>query len=371
MHFYYFGISIYLFNRKGIIHYSIQFLKMNIIRWFVLVYLISYDLSTYANAFFGLNEVGNTLVDSSFRHRAAVSRDSILKGYETLLLFQSVGQSHLFFYRIDSLPKTNDDTVLVPFEYKQSSLNYRSTFRLIDSVIKILHSDDSITFSIDGYAYFEEANEDICYWLSMNRALSVKNYILGQGIDSLRMVAFRGNGNERSIHRKLNKQEVQYHYTAELTLNYPIPPPPISIQDMDGDRIPDIEDSCRSEYGESVRNGCPEKNVIFVPFELQQSTLYSSTYHALDSVIVLLRNDPTLTIAIQGFAYKTEGIKTFCNLLSKERADIARRYLLSRQINASRIDSMQNMNNLRQVNAGRNPWEIARNARAEIILKRQ
>jgi len=360
----------FLFYHKVIINNSIQYQKMNIIRWLVLVYLITNDLSAYANAFSGLKEVENKFLDSSFRQQGGFCRD-IFKGYETISASVIACPKNQFFYRNDSLPKTIDDTVLIPFEYKQSSLNYRSTFRLVDSVIKILHTDDSITFSIDGYAYFEEASEDICYWLSMNRAIAVKNYVLGQGIDSLRMLAFRGNGNQRSIQRKLNKQEVQYHYTAEITLNYPIPPPPVTIQDMDGDGITDMEDSCSSEYGERVRNGCPDKNAIIVPFELQQSSLYSSTYHVLDSVIALLQNDPTLSIAIQGFAYKTEGIKTVCQHLAKERADITRRYLLSRQVNTSRINPVTNVNHLRQLTAGRNPWEISRNARAEIILLHQ
>ncbi len=371
MFFHYFAGCIYLINHKAIIYYFLQFQKMKITRWLVLAYLITHDLSIYANAFLGFQGEGNTLPVLSFSHWATISNDYIPNGYESISGFEIASTNAHFIYQNDSLPKTIDDTVLIPFEYKQSSLNYRSTFRLIDSVIKILHSDDSITFSIDGYAYFEEANEEICYWLSMNRALAVKNYVLGQGIDSLRMLAFRGNGKQRSIQRKLNKQEVQYHYTAEITLNYPVPPPAMAIQDIDGDGISDIEDSCRSEYGESVRNGCPDKNAIIVPFELQQSSLVSSTYHVLDSVIVLLRNDPRLTIAIQGFAYKTEGIKTVCNLLSKERAEIARRYLISRQVIASRIASLKNLNNLRQINAGRNPWEISRNARSEIILIRQ
>jgi outer membrane protein OmpA-like peptidoglycan-associated protein len=355
------------FNHKAIVNNSIQFQKMNIIRWLVLGYLVTFDLSGYANNYSALKEVENRILDSSFVHQNAVYK-RIFEGCKTISVSEFVCPKDQFFYQNDSLPTTIDKTVLIPFEYKQSSLNYRSTFQLIDSVIKILHSDDSITFSIDGYAYFEEASEEICYWLSMNRALAVKNYVLGQGIDSLRMLAFKGNGNQRSIQRKLNKQEVQYHYTAEITLNYPIPPPPLSIQDIDGDGIPDMEDSCRSEYGERASNGCPDKNSIIVPFELQQSSLYSSTYHVLDSVIVLMQNDPTLTIAIQGFAYKTEGIKTVCNVLAKERADISRRYLLSRQVSASRIDSIKNANPLKQVTAGRNPWEISRNARAEIIL---
>ncbi len=344
---------------------------MNITRWLVLVYLLVPDFSSYANTFLRLTEVQHTSPDCSFRHQITVSSDYIFTRNESKIASEVACSKPLFVHQNDSLPKTIDDTVLIPFEYKQSSLNYRSTFLLIDSVVNILLSDDSITFSIDGYAYFEEANEDICYWLSMNRALAVKNYVLGQGIDSVRMLALRGNGKERSIQRKLNKQAVQYHYTAEISLNYPILPPAIHIQDMDGDGIADVEDSCRSEFGDRVRNGCPDRNAIIVPFELQQSSLFSSTYHVLDSVIVLLRNDPTLTIAIQGFAYKTEGIKTVCNLLAKERADISRRYLLSRQVSASRIDSVKNANPLRQVTAGRNPWEISRNARAEIILLHQ
>ena len=276
-------------------------------------------------------------------------------------------KSFAFF---DSLPKTIDDTVVVPFEYRQSTLNYRSTFNLVDSVIKILLSDELITFSVEGYAYMEEAGDSICYWLSFNRALAVKNYVIGRGIDSTRMVEFRGNGNLRSIQRRINKEPVRFNYTAEIVLNYPIPAPEVKIADMDEDGIPDAEDSCRDEYGSKARNGCPDRNAIVVPFELQQSYLFSSTYKVLDSVVMLLRNDPDLTIAIQGHSYKKEGVKSVCSRLSKERADIAKRYLLTRQVQASRIRSVESFSSLHPLNAGRNPWEISRNARAEIILLR-
>jgi outer membrane protein OmpA-like peptidoglycan-associated protein len=269
---------------------------------------------------------------------------------------------------IDSLPKTIDDTILVPFEYKQSSLNYRSTFKLIDSAIKILLTNDSITFSIDGYSYVEEASENICYWLSFNRALAVKNYVLGQGVDSSRLIAFIGRGNQRSIHRKVKRLPVKYNYTAEIILNYPIPPPAITIPDMDGDGIPDDQDSCRNEFGYPDRNGCPDNSAIIVPFELEQSSLFSSTYKVLDSIVMIMRNNPMLSIAIQGHAYKKEGVKSVCYRLAKERADITRSYLLSRQIDPSRIESVKNLSYSRPLTAGRNPWEISRNARSEIRL---
>jgi outer membrane protein OmpA-like peptidoglycan-associated protein len=268
----------------------------------------------------------------------------------------------------DSLPKTIDDTIVVPFEYKQSSLNYRSTFKLIDSAIQILLANDSITFSIDGYSYVEEATENICYWLSFNRALSVKNYVLGQGIDSTRLIAFNGRGNQRSIHRKIKRLPVKYNYTAEIILNYPIPPPAVKIPDMDEDGIPDEQDSCRSEYGYADLKGCPDRNAIIVPFELQLSSLFSMTYKVLDSVVVILQNNPLLSIAIEGHACKKEGVKSVCYRLAKERADIAKNYLLSRLINPSRIESVNCFSYLHPLNAGRNPWEISRNARAEIRL---
>ncbi len=272
---------------------------------------------------------------------------------------------------LDSLPKTNNDTVVIPFEYKQSSLNYPYTFRLMDSVAAILLTDTLITLSIDGYSYFDEGSDNICYWLSQNRAMSVKYYVMGRGVDSSRIITLKGRSKLRSIQRKATKEPIEFNCTAEIILNYPIPPPPIIIGDMDEDGIADEQDSCRNEYGDKAHNGCPNKDAVIVPFELQQSSLFSITYKVLDSVIAILRNDPTITISIEGHAYKKEGVKTVCESLAKERADIVRRYLLTRRIAVSRIYSVKSFSNLRPLNAGRNPWEIARNSRAEIFLLHQ
>jgi outer membrane protein OmpA-like peptidoglycan-associated protein len=140
------------------------------------------------------------------------------------------------------------------------------------------------------------------------------------------------------------------------------------VQDSDEDGIPDDQDSCRNEYGEKIRNGCPNRDAIVVPFEPRQSALFANTYSILDSVISVLRKDPGLTITIEGHAYKKEGVETICEQLSRERADIVRRYLLTRQIDPSRIESVRSFGNIRPITAGRNSWEKARNSRAEIVL---
>jgi outer membrane protein OmpA-like peptidoglycan-associated protein len=90
----------------------------------------------------------------------------------------------------------------------------------------------------------------------------------------------------------------------------------------------------------------------------------------LDSVKNIMAKDPAISITVSGYAYKTEGVNSFCTNLANERADIVRRYLLSRGIGAERIESAKGFGKLKAVNAGRNPQEVVRNSRAEIFLIR-
>lgn len=268
----------------------------------------------------------------------------------------------------DSLPKTNDVTVVIPFEYKQSTLYAATLFSLMDSVAEILQHNDSITFSILGYSYFDEGNDYVCYWLSNNRALAVKTYIVGRGIDSNRIINLEARGSRRSILRQAKQQPVAFNCTAEIILKYPVPSPLPPKPDADGDGIPDGEDSCASIYGYPELNGCPDKNAIIVPFEPGQSSLYSATYKVMDSIISILKKDHNISISIQGHAYKSEGVESLTDRLARDRAVIVRRYLLSRLISAHRIKELKSLGKTRPLNAGRNPREIALNSRAEIHL---
>ncbi|MEO6721869.1 MAG: OmpA family protein [Ferruginibacter sp.] len=268
----------------------------------------------------------------------------------------------------DTLPKSNDVIVIIPFEYKQSSLNFTSTFRLMDSVADVLSKNDSVTLTINGYSYLDEGSNYICYWLSYNRALAVKTYVLGRGIDSSRVIKMEAKSKKRSVIRRVKNEPVDFNCTAEIVLNYPIPLPPVAIKDKDEDGIADDKDSCVNDYGEAALNGCPNKDAIIVPFEPGFSSLFSTTYSVMDSVISILRKDPTISLAIEGHAYQGEGVETLCDKLAKERADIVRRYLLTRRIPPARITRIKDFGNTRPLNAGRNPWEQARNSRAELFL---
>lgn len=271
---------------------------------------------------------------------------------------------------IDSFPKFRTDTVVIPFQYKQSALYQLFTFKAIDSVITILLKNDSVTLFINGYAHVDEGSDSISYYLSLNRAFVIRDYVLGRGVDSLRIIALKGWGNVRSINRKTNAEILRYNCRAEITLNYPLPPPPLTMQDSDEDGIADKDDECPNDYGEKINNGCPDKNAIIVPFQSQQYFLYSATYSILDSITNVLLKHPTISITIAGYAHKTEGVNSLCNRLANERADIVKRYLLSRGIAAERIESTKGFGKLKVINAGRNPQEIVRNSRAEILLIR-
>jgi outer membrane protein OmpA-like peptidoglycan-associated protein len=263
-----------------------------------------------------------------------------------------------------------NDTIIIPFEYKQSALFHAFTFEVIDSVVNILKKDTAIRLTIDGYSYVDEGNDTVCKYLSLNRALFVKEYVLGRGIDLSRIISVNGLGKMKSQLKKTNALGKIINCRAELLLIYPPPPPIIVISDRDEDGIADTDDKCPDEYGYVETNGCPNKNRIIVPFENNQASLHSLTYVVLDSVVSMLKEDPLLTISIEGHAYKDEGTKSVCDNLAKERAAIAKEYLMSRYVAATRIEAVKSFGNIRPLNAGRNPQEKNRNARVEIVLNR-
>ena len=242
------------------------------------------------------------------------------------------------------------------------------TFDAIDSVVDILLKNKEVTLSIDGYAYKDEGSDTICYWLSLNRALFVQTYVLGRGIDSARITSLKAYGKTRQRYINKDKEGLLVNCRAEILLNYPLPPKKPNFLDMDGDGVTDEEDKCPTVFGYADKDGCPDSNIVVVPFPIQQSALYSKTYIVLDSVLDILKKHPEYSISISGHAFKDEGINAVCESLGAERMEMVKQYLLSRQMNATRIKSEKNYGNSRPLNAGKTPIEIMANARAEILF---
>lgn len=257
---------------------------------------------------------------------------------------------------------------MIRFDYKQSALYHTFTFDVLDSVINILKKNKVVTITIDGYAYKDEGSDTICYYLSLNRALFIQTYIMGRGVDSAQVLSVAGHGKSKPIYKGVDKDGFKINCRAEITLNYPPLPKKVVISDRDGDGIADTEDKCPDEFGSIEKNGCPNKGFVLVPFEPQQSNLFTTSYNVLDSVISILAGNPSLNIAIEGHAYKTEGISSVCDRLATDRALIVKNYFLSRRIDISRIESVKSIGSNRPLNAGNNPEEVQRNSRTEIYF---
>ena len=261
------------------------------------------------------------------------------------------------------------DTIVIMFEYKQSALFHKFTMETLDSVVRILLRDTSITLAIDGFAYKDEGSDTVCYYLSFNRALFIKTYILGRGVSLQRLTQISAWGRTRQKYVNKDKNGLVVNCRAELRLVYPPPPKKKIVSDKDEDGIADEDDRCPDIFGLSDFEGCPDSGAIAVPFPISDWSLTPATYQVLDSVIVLLKADPTLGISIDGHAHLAEGSYSLCERLAWERAEIVKNYLLSHQVNSSRIMEVNSFGISRPANAAKNPQQVLKNARAEIRLK--
>ncbi len=270
---------------------------------------------------------------------------------------------------ITQYPPKDSGLILVPFEFKRSALYDQNTFEVIDSVVNLLFKDEGITLSILGYAHFDEGSDTICKYLAINRADFVRDYILGRGVNESRLLMVKGMGKAITVNNSRNKYGHPVSCKVELRINYPEPPPPI-IYDRDEDGIADSTDACADKFGYRANNGCPDTGMVIVPFENQQSYLSSFTFSSLDSVVAVLKQDVLYTISIQGHAYRMEGVNAVCEYLAKERAEMVKQYLVTRQINPARITSVTSFGSSRPLNAGKNPQEILQNARVQIFFKK-
>ena len=280
------------------------------------------------------------------------------------IIFLFIKCANLFAFDVFS------DTLVIPFEHKQSAIVHKNTLAALDSVVIILNENKDITLSIEGYAYVDEGNDTICKYLSLNRALFVRDCITGRGIDSSRITFIKAMGQWTPEKKGKYKVNNDIHSRVELLLIYPPPPPVIVISDMDEDGIADSEDGCPDKYGYKENNGCPLKDVTLINFDFKQTYISSKAFPVLDKLLGILKENNAYTISLRSHASKDEGIRSVCERLAEQRSDILLKYVGSRNFVLSRISSVTNYGKSKPVNAQRNPQEISDNASVEIILNR-
>lgn len=118
--------------------------------------------------------------------------------------------------------------------------------------------------------------------------------------------------------------------------------------DTDGDGIADNVDKCPTIKGVVANNGCPEikeeTKKIFdqalkgVQFETSKAIIKKSSYGILNNVAQVMKDNPSYKLDINGHT-DSQGDAAKNMTLSKNRAASVKAYLVSKGIDASRMDS--------------------------------
>jgi len=122
--------------------------------------------------------------------------------------------------------------------------------------------------------------------------------------------------------------------------------------DADNDKIPDVEDKCPLEPGlknkNAEKNGCPGLTKVTedgevallepIQFETGKAVIKPVSYPILDEVVALMKARPALKIGVYGHTDDV-GADAMNMKLSKDRAASCMKYLTSKGIAQSRLES--------------------------------
>jgi outer membrane protein OmpA-like peptidoglycan-associated protein len=149
------------------------------------------------------------------------------------------------------------------------------------------------------------------------------------------------------------------------------------IPDTDKDGVNDEEDKCPNEAGPASNFGCPEipmeiiekvnlaaRNIFFAT---GSSKLLAKSYNSLNNVVKILQDNPSYKVDIEGHT-DTTGSAEKNHVLSHDRANSVKAYLLSKSIDDSRIKS-EGFGFTRPIASNKTAAGKAKNRRVEMKLK--
>ena len=148
--------------------------------------------------------------------------------------------------------------------------------------------------------------------------------------------------------------------------------------DTDGDGVNDEEDKCPTVKGTKQRNGCPieeiKKEIVEkvnfaakrIQFQSAKAVLLPQSLKVLDDVVDILKDNPELSLSIEGHT-SGDGIFEANMNLSNERANNVKGYLISKGIDAARLTA-KGYGPTQPINKGKTTAEKAQNRRVELKL---
>ena len=153
------------------------------------------------------------------------------------------------------------------------------------------------------------------------------------------------------------------------------PPPPPPPKDSDGDGVLDNVDACpNTPAGMRVDSrGCAIKAATVVlrdiNFEFNSSKLSGTSQDSLDKIVEGLRGQPSMNLIIEGHT-DAVGTDAYNLKLSQLRAASARSYLISKGIDASRLQT-RGYGESRPVASNKDPEGRAQNRRVEFKVTKE
>ncbi len=141
--------------------------------------------------------------------------------------------------------------------------------------------------------------------------------------------------------------------------------------DRDKDTVIDMEDECPDVPGTVENKGCPEilEKASRVLFETGKAIIKSESYSILDELVALLQEYPRSYISLAGHT-DSEGSESDNLMLSKNRAQAVKNYLIEKGISEDRITST-GYGEMRPVDSNETAEGRAKNRRVEMKLSNE
>lgn len=149
------------------------------------------------------------------------------------------------------------------------------------------------------------------------------------------------------------------------------------IPDTDRDGVNDEDDKCPNETGPASNFGCPviapeviekvnlaAKNIFFAT---GSPKLLSKSFPSLDNVVKILQDNPSYRVDIEGHT-DTTGTAEKNQILSNDRANSVKAYLISKGIDENRISSA-GFGSHRPIASNKTTAGKAKNRRVEMKLR--
>lgn len=150
------------------------------------------------------------------------------------------------------------------------------------------------------------------------------------------------------------------------------------IPDSDRDGINDEEDKCPAVKGVKEKDGCPleevKKEIVKsvdyaakrILFEHAKADLLPSSIKELDDIVKILKDNPKLSVLIEGHT-STDGVFEANMILSEKRAARVKSYFQSKGIEGTRLTT-RGFGPTQPLNSGKTAAEKSQNRRVELKL---